>query len=515
MSRLQRYIHGLASGYAVLIAATVFSLAMVPLALEHLPDKARFGLWSLLVQISTYLALADLGVGQALSRLLIDHKDGGQTTDYAGYIRTGAVAGCLQGLVILVPCLLGGHWIGGLLDLEGAYRVEFARLLAIQGWVLQMQFTFRIFAQLLYAHQRVDLWNYGQLIGLGLNFLTLWLGLEAGWGVLALVAGQGASAAFSAIWCAAWCGGLRVLPGWRDLLGTWSWEPFRRTFLFSQDIFLITLAGQVILGCHAFIVSRQLGLEAVALWGIGVRALTLVNQLVWRVFDQGVPGLAEMFVRGEEGRLRHRFGQLAKLSSTLGSLGAVGLAFGNRHFMEAWTKGEFTWSFRMDLLLGVWCWLTCLVHCHCSLPIVTKRLAGLRRVYLLEAVLLVFLGGLMTARFGMSGLVAAALLCTACLTCAYGLWVSHHSLHVSWRDLIGSWNGPAFLVALLASFAAHWSLEWTQRLEPIWRFGGVALSVGVVGIPVLLWQAARIRAESKHGFAPSGQSADPSAGSGE
>lgn len=74
MSRLKKFTHSLLSGYVALGANIFYTLASVPLVLHYL-GKAEFGLWALVLQLSGYIALVDLGMAGSVSRILIDHKD--------------------------------------------------------------------------------------------------------------------------------------------------------------------------------------------------------------------------------------------------------------------------------------------------------------------------------------------------------------------------------------------------------------------------------------------------------
>src|SRR6267378_423108 len=100
MSRFRRIVHGAASGYAGLIAASIYSLASVPLALHYLSTE-RFGLWSVMSIIGSYLSQIDLGMSGAVSRMLIDHKDDSQSGNYGSLIKTGWLVSFVQGLIIL------------------------------------------------------------------------------------------------------------------------------------------------------------------------------------------------------------------------------------------------------------------------------------------------------------------------------------------------------------------------------------------------------------------------------
>src|SRR5260370_29360926 len=74
ISRTKRFASALASGYLALAANVVYTLASIPLALHYL-TREEFGLWAVVGQITGYFALLDFGVGQSVSRILIDYKD--------------------------------------------------------------------------------------------------------------------------------------------------------------------------------------------------------------------------------------------------------------------------------------------------------------------------------------------------------------------------------------------------------------------------------------------------------
>src|SRR5215469_16252014 len=99
MSRFRRTIHNVSSGYLLLGAATIFSLASVPLALHYL-SKERFALWALMSSISGYLGLIDLGMSASVARLLIDHKDDRETQAYGSMVQTGWLVLAVQGLLL-------------------------------------------------------------------------------------------------------------------------------------------------------------------------------------------------------------------------------------------------------------------------------------------------------------------------------------------------------------------------------------------------------------------------------
>src|ERR1700738_3816073 len=100
MSRLKNFFRNLTASCVQQGVVVVYSLVSVPLFLRWLP-KAEFGLWSLLVQLMSYVVLVDLGMNSALARFLVDHKDRRDEGGYGSLVKTSAVVSVVQGLIVL------------------------------------------------------------------------------------------------------------------------------------------------------------------------------------------------------------------------------------------------------------------------------------------------------------------------------------------------------------------------------------------------------------------------------
>src|SRR5437762_1457571 len=121
MSRFRKVIHSVASGYFVLGAAALYSLATLPLGLHYLSPE-RVGLWTLMASISGYLSQIDLGMSSSLARLLIDHKDDRETSAYGSLIKTGWLVLLLQGSVIAVVGFFIASPLAGALAIQPDLR---------------------------------------------------------------------------------------------------------------------------------------------------------------------------------------------------------------------------------------------------------------------------------------------------------------------------------------------------------------------------------------------------------
>ena len=187
MSRSRHFFSGLLSSYAAIFFNILYTLASVPLALKYLTTD-EFGIWVLTTTIGGYYVLIELGMGPALARLLIDYKDSRSNGRYGSMIQTSFAVGAAQGVVVLVLGLFAAWKLPVWLGIPSELSPDFSYLLAAQALLISLGFPLRVFSQILYAWQRIDLNNYTQCASLLSSFSLLWIGFQCGWGLWSLLA---------------------------------------------------------------------------------------------------------------------------------------------------------------------------------------------------------------------------------------------------------------------------------------------------------------------------------------
>jgi O-antigen/teichoic acid export membrane protein len=211
---------------------------------------------------------------------------------------------------------------------------------------------------------------------------------------------------------------------------------------------------------QTLVISRSLGLGAVAAWSVGTRIFNLLLQLISRIFDFAEPIFAEMVVRGERDSLRERFQSTTTLGASLSGVAAVLFALCNTPFVSLWTSGKIIWSVPCDVLLGIWLIILVQVGCHTGLVLASKRIEWMRYVYFSEGAVFVVLATLVGTRGGLSAIVVVSILCSLGFSYLRGLRHTISFLGLSMREITLDWLAPMgriilFLVpvALLAGWA--------------------------------------------------------------
>jgi O-antigen/teichoic acid export membrane protein len=297
---------------------------------------------------------------------------------------------------------------------------EFIHLVYLQCGVVALSFATRVFSLILSAHQRMDLVNYTGILSLMVNFAALWLFFHFGFGVLSL-AWAALCATVTVVVCQ-WlaCEVFKLFPG-RGGWGRASWSSFKEIFAFGKDVFLVSVGTQFIMASQIIVITRMLGLEAAAIWSVGLRVFSLVSQVIWRISDMSGPAFAEMMVRGETSRLRERYATVAVLTASLSGFAAISFALCNSLFIPVWTHGKIQWPMTNNLLLGIWMILLAVLHCHNTFVLLTKKVGLMRYVYFVEGVVFVSLSILVARRGGLPAIIACSIVCSAMFSGAYGV----------------------------------------------------------------------------------------------
>ncbi len=492
--RLGRFVQSLTSSYALLVSNVVYALASVPLALHYL-DKSEFGLWAVVTQIFAYLALLDFGMSTSVARLLIDHKDHPDAGVYGSLIKTGWLVSLIQGGVAATLAIGSGEVLVNLLGIDPQLQHEFVWLMRWQGILCLLTFISRMFGHLLYIWQRYDIYNYIQIVQQIVAFVVLWVAFAKQTGVFSMILANAVGWIVTTVAAAIACRWQRCFPS----PGNWgkiSWQRFQDMFGYGRDVFLVVVGTQLVTASPTILITRQLGLEAAAIWAVCTKTFFLLCQLIWRIFDFSVPALSEMMARGETPRLCYRFRDLVILSASIAGLTGLGFALCNQPFVIIWTSGRIHWSVATDWLLAVWLIVQAVVHCHSGFVVATREVGALRYVSLAEGLVFLGLAAIGLWWGGLPLLIVAGALCNLVLTGWYSIGRTSRYFEQPRREVAGHWQVPMLKVLIVlvpVGLALMWLTQtWLPRWQLLFRASAILIVGGLVwlrlGIPSQLQQ---------------------------
>lgn len=486
MSRLKNFSRNLATTYLQLGANVVYSLITVRLVWNWLPlDKAQLGMWALLGQTMSYIALVDLGMTAAAGRLLVDHKDDRASGNYGSMVKTIFLVSLAQGVCILAIASLGAPLLALLMQHKIPDIPMFITLMRVQGAITAFNFSFRALNLMLYANQRMDIQATCDIISLVAQLGVLVLFLLKGFGIYSYLYANAITALISPLYLYWNCRRLGFLPG----PGEWgraSWARFREVFLFGKDMFLLTLGYQLQMASQTIVVFNALGATPAAMWAVGSKMFNLMEPLMCRPYGAALPGFYEMAARGELERLKSRYRAIVLVTVSWGAFLASSFILCNNLFVHLWTSGKTEWSPVNDLCLGLWLFVLSMQTTHRTFVNVSKNIGGMKYMLFLEGFVFLVVAMFTGRHWGIPGMVLTSLACTLAFTWQYGVRRTCRFFNLPFGEVAVEWVRPGLVLAcVLAIFvAAVWFL--TGRLPVLWRLAAHAALAGTIGIWLFL-----------------------------
>lgn len=350
-TRTGRFFRTLSSSYVLLFAATAYSLGVVPIVLNH-AGTASLGLWTLVVQFGTYLALIDAGLSGACIRQFVGPMVRNDHHELTSKFQNALVLACLQGGGIVLAGLMGRLLIPWLaIPVEQAEL--FAGLFAAQCFLVALEFPFRPFNALLLAQQRFEFNYLTTAVGMILSLGLVWLGMAHGLGLWSLIL-AGAFQATLKILVSTLC----VARFW-GILGFFykshvRIQTMRQLLAESGSFFSGTFFGTLGGLAQSTLLSRWFGLEGVAVWNVGSKAANLLFQLLSKFYESSFAGFSEIFESGRTDLLLSRLGHLFGWVLGVSFFAAAGICLMNGEFIRLWTGSAIPWSAGCDAAVALW-----------------------------------------------------------------------------------------------------------------------------------------------------------------
>ena len=185
MSLARTLVRNIASnwaGYAIQVAVAFF---LTPYIIHSL-GETRYGIWTLVVGLTGYYGLLDLGVASGMTQYLTRYLAANDIDNLNKSASTGFAALSGIGFLVFIGSLIIAFSASSLFRIQATSTAEVTWVLAITGTSVAMQFVFFTYSAVFTAVQRFDLSN---VIGISTRILSAVatvICLNAGYGLVGL-----------------------------------------------------------------------------------------------------------------------------------------------------------------------------------------------------------------------------------------------------------------------------------------------------------------------------------------
>jgi O-antigen/teichoic acid export membrane protein len=295
----------------------VTRLGLPPLVLAHI-TLAEYGLWAACFIIIGYIGLADLGLPSIYVRYVARLHTRGDVDGISRTLSTGIFTVGTMAAAVLVGLYLALPLCFELLKVDPAARSTATLLIIGTAAVFLADMTLGAFAYLLHGLQRIRLEQQIVVAACTLELLLIVAFLQAGFGVMALLAAYALRYAFSLALTMRQA--FRLLPGLRVSPRRFDPALLREVGGFGARVQASTALSIVLHSVYRLLAGLTLGPKAIALFDLGGKIPVAAMSVPSAITRVTLPAASAI----DGGADAASFGRLAQLC--LGASRAISLA---------------------------------------------------------------------------------------------------------------------------------------------------------------------------------------------
>ncbi|MFZ0890313.1 MAG: lipopolysaccharide biosynthesis protein [Candidatus Binataceae bacterium] len=342
----------IAWSYANWVASFLTPLVTVPLYVRFLGAKT-YGDWIVIISLTSYLGLANLGIGQTVSNGIAEAVATGRDSELGKLVSTAFFVYAALAVLLLSAIYFFTPLFAGRLELRGntvvlaAFTVYIAMNLA--------SFPMRVNSMVLQGFERVDqdqaIATAVAVARVGLLALVLILGFRlVGVAVVNGTAAIGAAAA-------AYFWARRLTPHIRPRLSRLSPALLRQMIAPSLAFLGIQVGGSLIFGADNLVIGYALGSRMVTSYAVPFRLVMAARGLFGVAIGALVPTITAAYARREVVGLWRGLSLATRLGLFYGTAATVGLWIAGPSFICAWAgpgifPGRLTFALQLFLLIA-------------------------------------------------------------------------------------------------------------------------------------------------------------------
>ncbi|MCE5328572.1 MAG: oligosaccharide flippase family protein [Planctomycetaceae bacterium] len=459
-------------------AANIVVMLLLSRLVVHSLGKTGYGVWSLLMTLTGYLGLAEMGVRVSTGRYVNYYIGRGEQDKVNKVVSTSMVFCTLISLVVFAAAVIIGTFFHQWFPKTPADLADEASIVlmmtALNVW---LGFMGTLFGQLLRARNRFDLRSLVMVITLLVRAAGTWFVLKRGGGLVelaeVLVLSSGVSFLLF-VFFTRWKGA----PA-RIALSLCEWQTLKETFRYGIWAFMQNISTRIINCTDLVVIGIMLKIEDVAVYSVALSLIEYGGALVQQLFSVLVPDVEQAAGRNDIPALAGYMLNGTRVTLMLAVPLLVGMMTLGDDFIHIWLGPGFERSSGVLIILAASSLGTML---YWSPGMCLNALGHVRvnaAISGAEAALNLVLSVAFVAIFkwDIYGVAAGTLVPAVCFSCLVVTRLSCKELHVPIGRVILELVLPTLVTAMVFGAVC---VGW-QALMPITSWGAFLLSVAVLG----------------------------------
>ncbi|MGL5229796.1 MAG: lipopolysaccharide biosynthesis protein [Cetobacterium sp.] len=338
------------------------SFISIPIMLKYL-DKDNYGLWILILSITSWIYTFDIGIGNGLKNRLAESLAKNTEKEAKEYIATSYFFVTIISIIffLIIYFILKNINFSNMLNINYLSNEELNKILLINIGFVCINFIFSLCNNIFLGSQKAYLSSINSVLSQILNFgflLGLFYFKENSIVLLSLTYGVGIFLSHIILTSYYFYKNSNLLFSFKDI----NTKITKKIFGVGLKIFLVQIAGLIIFSTDNFIITKYTGIENVAtynivnkLFGIPLLAMSLITAPIW-------PAVTKAYHEKNRTWIDNTLKSLQKLFVFL-VISMLGMLIIAKPFIKIWTLNKIDPSL---LLIGV-CALATLLTCYSNI----------------------------------------------------------------------------------------------------------------------------------------------------
>jgi O-antigen/teichoic acid export membrane protein len=413
------------SAYAQMGVGMLCSLLLVRIATRSLTPE-EFGLWSFVFGSIGYFLMLDFGLSYSLGRIFADPIYSGDGKALSGKFILALIVLLGQAILIAVLGIMLCEPLLHYFKISSVLREEARRLWI---WCILIQASslpLRIFPAIIHAQNRVYLANIISAVSQVANLVIFWHFITHGSGVMAYAYASLLSTTLIYIGYI-----LCVFPGKNPLRLTLVWPDFSELpsiMKYAFSILAAMITTQASGAAQIMILTRLLGLDAVAIYSVSSRVPMLLSSLCIKPFEAHRMEWIGLYCQKETGRMLFSIRKALQLALILILVAITISIIINPIFVKYWTRSDYYAGTFFNALIpfafmgaALGSQLNILFH-------ITKKMRFYTIVTIAGALTEILLSIILVRKIGICGVPVATIMCTGGFVVVFNLIYGRHQL---------------------------------------------------------------------------------------
>lgn len=466
------------SNWASYVVTAVIGFLLSPLIVHSL-GTTGYGLWTLVLSMTGYFGLLDLGIRSSVGRFVARYVTLHDEEKTNRIVSTAFAILFTGGVLTLLATVIVAEFFFPYLHVEAQLQSVGRIALLVTGLTMACALPLGVFSSVLVALEHYHILSGVTIIGEVIRAVLIVVALKSGHGLLTLAAIAFFISVSEYLVMAAFAKQqyrpLRISPGLVDAV------TFRELFGFGVHRFIWMIANQLIFYSDSIVIGIFLNAGAITYYAIAGSLINYGRTIVSLLTDTFYPGAARLDARQDLGGLRNLLVIGTRISLLVSLPLCLGFVFLGRQFITLWMGPEYSVSalYLMVLTLAQFTGMSQYMSALVLAAMAKHRF--LAYLVLVEGVANLVLSIILIRKIGLVGVAWGTVIPDVICTAVIVPWYTLRKLQLSAREYLmrGVLRPVICLIpagGMIYVFSGAEAVSWA-------RFGGeVAAVAGMVAV---------------------------------